>query len=126
MARLHQVLPLLALITLSGTAPAQQKAAKPPQAIYVVTYIDVYPNFADEAKKLLQQFAVDSRKDPGSVRFEVLQDLSRSNHFTLVEAWQSKPDFDAHSSSAHTRAVREKIGPMIGAPFDERLYTIVP
>jgi quinol monooxygenase YgiN len=120
------MIPLLALFALSTTAPAQQKAEPQPQRLYVVTYIDVYPNFAEDAKKLLQQFAADSRKDDGSVRFEVLLDVARSNHFTLVEVWQSKPAFDAHSSSAHTRQVREKIGPMIGAPFDERLYYIVP
>jgi len=124
MVRLHQVLPLLAFIAFA--APAQQKAAKPPQAIYVVTYIDVYPNFADECKKLLQQFAVDSRKDAGSVRFEVLQDLSRSNHFTLIEIGRASRTSTRILHPPTPRAVREKIGPMIGAPFDERLYTIVP
>jgi quinol monooxygenase YgiN len=126
MKKLHCIIPLLAMFALSPTTPAQPKAGKEPQRLYVVTYIDVYPDFADQAKKLLQQFAADSRKDDGSVRFEVLLDLGRPNHFTLTEVWQSKPAFDAHAASAHTKEMRDKIGPMIGAPFDERLYTIVP
>jgi quinol monooxygenase YgiN len=126
MRKLRLIIPLFAILALAATAPAQQKAAKQPQALYVVTYIDVYPDFADEAKKLLTQFAADSRKDNGSVRFEVLLDLGRPNHFTLTEVWQSKQAFDAHSASAHTKQMRDKIGPMIGAPFDERLYSLVP
>jgi quinol monooxygenase YgiN len=127
MTKLQHVVPLLALLfAFSAAAPAQQKAGKESQRLYVVTYIDVYPNFADDTKKLLTQFATDSRKDEGFVRMEVLVDLVRSNHFTLTEVWQSKQAFDAHSASAHTKAMRDKIGPMIGAPFDERLYNLVP
>jgi quinol monooxygenase YgiN len=116
---------MLALFALA--TPAQQKAGKETQQrLYVVTYIDVYPNFADDTKKLLTQFATDSRKDDGFVRMEVLVDLVRSNHFTLTEVWQSKQAFDAHSALPHTKQMRDKMGPMIGAPFDERLYTLVP
>ncbi len=126
MARLQQVVPLLALLfALPAAVPAQPKTEKP-QRLYVVTYIDVYPNFADDTKKLLTQFAADSRKDEGFVRMEVLLDVARSNHFTLTEVWQSRQAFDAHSASAHAKQMRDKIGPMIGAPFDERLYNLVP
>ncbi len=125
MAKLQLIIPLLAILAVS--APAQPKAAKEqPQRLYVVTYIDVYPNFADDTKKLLTQFAADSRKDEGFVRMEVLLDVARANHFTLTEVWQSRQAFDAHSASAHTKQMRDKMGPMIGAPFDERLYNLVP
>jgi quinol monooxygenase YgiN len=124
MPGLRFIIPLLAIFAIS--APAQQKAAKESQRLYVVTYIDVYPNFAEDTKKLLTQFATDSRKDDGFVRMEVLVDLVRSNHFTLTEVWQSKQAFDTHSAAAHTKQMRDKMGPMIGAPFDERLYNLVP
>ena len=47
-----------------------QPKAEPP--VHVVTYVDVYPNFAADTAKLLQQFAADNRKDAGFVRFEAL------------------------------------------------------
>src|SRR4029079_17210587 len=71
----------------------QQNASKP---LYVVTYVDVFPNYATEAASLLQTFANDSRKDPGAVRFEVLRDVARVNHFSIVEIWDSQKNYDAH------------------------------
>jgi len=39
-----------------------------------------------------------------------------------VEVWQSREAFEAHDASPHTRAYREKLQPMLGSPFDERLH----
>ena len=51
------------------------------------------PALAAEGAKLLQQFATDSVKDPGSVRFELLREPNRNNHFTIVEVWQKPASF---------------------------------
>jgi quinol monooxygenase YgiN len=59
------------------------------------------------------------------VRFEVLQQ-DRPNHFTIIEVWQSKEAFDAHTASEHTKRFREKLAPRLGSPFDERLHNLVP
>ena len=115
------VLPLLVLALLAPgpRVAAQQNAGK---QLYVVTYVDVFPNFAAETGKQMQQFAEDSRKDPGCVRFEVMRDVERTNHFTIVEVWQNRQAYDAHLGLAHTKTFREKIQPGLGSPFDERLY----
>src|SRR5579871_1275737 len=117
MSRWLQMMVLLALAALA--AGAQQPAAK---QLYVVTYIDVFPNFAADTSKALLQFAADSRKDAGSVRFEVLRDVERTNHFTIVEVWENRQAYEAHLGLAHTKQFREKIQPGLGSPFDERLY----
>ena len=115
---------ILAVLLLALMAPlprggAQGNAGK---QLYVVTYVDVFPNFAAETAKQLQQFAEDSRKDPGCVRFEVMRDVERTNHFSIVEVWQSRQAYDGHLGLAHTKTFREKIQPGLGSPFDERLY----
>jgi quinol monooxygenase YgiN len=74
---------------------------------------------------LLQQYAADSRKDKGAVRVELYMQISRTNHFTLVEVWENQQAFEAHEAAAHTRQFREQIQPMLGSPFDERLHQIV-
>jgi quinol monooxygenase YgiN len=95
--------------------------------LYVVTHVDVLgPNGAAEAAKMLHEFAADSRKDQGSVRFEVLRDPDRLNHFTIVEVWRTRQDFESHLAAGHTRAFREKLQPMLGSPFDERLHKLLP
>jgi len=112
-------------IVLLTAASAQPKAEAKPGALYVVTYIDVFPNFTDDTLKALRQFATDSRKDHGSMRFEFLQDVVRTNHFSVVEVWQNRQAYDAHLTQEHTKRFREKIQPGLGSPFDERLYNLV-
>jgi quinol monooxygenase YgiN len=114
---------LLALVFGSLTMPAQQA---PERQLYVVTYVDVYPNFAAEASKLLDQFAADSRKQAGSVRFEVLRDVARQNHMAIVEVWQNRQTYEAHLTADHVKRFRERLQPMLGSPFDERLYNLIP
>lgn len=97
------------------------------ERLYVVTHVDVLgQNGAAEAAKMLHQFAADSRNDRGSVRFEVLRDPDRLNHFTMVEVWRTRQDFESHLAASHSRAFREKLQPMLGSPFDERLHKLLP
>jgi quinol monooxygenase YgiN len=129
MSRTLSLLTWIAIGFASGgpisTAAAQTAAKNGGGSVYVITHVDVTPNYAEPGTKLLQQFAMESRKDPGVVRFEVLKQDSRGNHFTVVEVWQTQQAFDAHSSAAHTKAFREKLGPMLGSPYDERVHSIV-
>jgi hypothetical protein len=50
----------LAPVVLPASASAQQKAEARSGALYVVTYIDVFPNFTDDTMKALRQFATDT------------------------------------------------------------------
>lgn len=93
--------------------------------LYVVTHIDAEPNFTKDAMSLLQKFATDSRKDPGAVRVELLEEDGKPNHFTVVEVWRDKKAYEAHIVLAHTKEFRTKLFPMLGSPFDERLHAAV-
>ena len=70
-----------------------------------------------------EKLAEDGRKEPGSERFEAWQQNNRTNHFTVVEIWKNREAADAHAVTASTKEFREKLGPMIGALFDDRFYT---
>ena len=101
---------------------AQDSALK--DRIYVVTHVDTLPGNGPAAK-LLQQYVMDSKKDKGAVRIELYVQISRANHFSLVEVWENQQAYDAHLAAAHTRQFREQIQPILGSPFDERLHQIV-
>jgi quinol monooxygenase YgiN len=108
---------------------AQQPAAAPPTGpVYVVTHVDIIGGQQGVADviKLMHDFQVESLKDPGATRFEVLQQDSRFNHFVMLEVWQSREAYDAHNGLEHSRRFREKIGPMLGSPFDVRLHRMLP
>ena len=112
--RLHQGLSV-------GPAPA----ANAPGAVYAVTHVDVIPPKKDDALALLRNLADDSRKEPANLRFDVVQQTSRPNHFTVVEIWKDRPAFDAHGMAVHTRLFRDQLAPMSGALYDERLYFLL-
>jgi quinol monooxygenase YgiN len=94
-------------------------------ALYAVTHVDVIPPRKDDGVALLTRLAEDSRQDGGNVRFDVVQQTNRPNHFTVVEEWQDRLAFDAHAMAPHTRQFRDRLAPMSGALYDERLYTIL-
>src|SRR5437762_1467822 len=114
------------ILTIMAAIPAGSSAQTPPPAIegpvYVATYVEVVPTAADEGAALLKQYRDASRKDAGNQRFEVQQQGNRPNHFTVVEIWADKKAYDAHVMAGHTRLFRDKLGPMSGALYDERLY----
>ena len=109
--RLHHGLSVVAALT-----------ASPAGAVYVVTHVDVIPPRKDDAVVALKQLAEDSRKDPGHVRFDVVQQTNRPNHFTVVEVWTDRKAFDAHGMASHTKRFRDQLAPMSGSLYDERLY----
>lgn len=91
-------------------------------AIYVVTHVDVFPAGKDQAATLVTALAEAGRKLPGNLWFDVLQVVGHANHFTLVEGWQDRASFDASLMAPATRDFRQKITPLEGALYDERLY----
>ena len=94
-------------------------------AIYVVTHVDVIPPRKDDGIVAVRQLAEDSRKGEGNVRFEVVQQTNRPNHFTVVEIWKDARAVEAHSMAAPTRQFRDKLAPATGALYDERMYKAV-
>ena len=104
-----------------GAAPPVSAAGP----IYVVTHVDVIPPRKEDGVVLLRQLAADSGKDTGNLRFDVLQQTNRPNHFTVVEAWKDRNAFDAHGMAVHTRQFRDRLAPMSGALYDERLYVVL-
>ena len=117
-----EILAVLILVTgaVAGAVLAQGQEMR--DRIYVVTHVDIIPPQKDAGTKLVQQYVLDTRKDPGVVRVEAGAEISRGNHISLVEVWQSRKAFDEHVAAAHTRQFRQQIDPMLGSPYDERLH----
>jgi quinol monooxygenase YgiN len=94
----------------------------PHGALYVVTHVDVIPPRREDAVAALKVLGEANRGASGNVRYEVVQQTNRPNHFTLVEIWRSRDAFEANSVSAHQREFRDKLAQMTGALYDERLF----
>ena len=88
--------------------------------VVVVSHVDVAPN--PQVAVMLKDLAEASRKEPGNVRFDVVQHTMRANHFTVLEVWRDQKALDAHVAAPHTRQYRDTLQPMTGSPLDERVY----
>jgi quinol monooxygenase YgiN len=101
------------------------KAQPPRDALYVLTHVDVFPTFKDQAIELVKAQAEAARKDGGNLRYDVLQWDGHPNHFTLVEIWRDRKAFDASIVTPQNKEFRDKLTPLEGALYDERLYHVV-
>jgi quinol monooxygenase YgiN len=104
-------------------APAS--AVVPASAVYGVMHVDTTPTPTSNAVMLLQQLAEVGRKEDGNLRFDVVQHLTRTNHFTVIELWRDRRSADAHALAANTKKFRDDLLPILGSPYDDRFYKAV-
>jgi quinol monooxygenase YgiN len=97
-----------------------------PGAIYVVTHVDVTSDHKDDCIKLLRSMSEATTKESGNLRYDVFQQANRPNHFTAVEIWTNRKSFYDHAAAVTTRTLREQLLPISGAPYDERVYVVLP
>ncbi len=94
-------------------------------AIYAVTHVDCVPTRKDDGIVLLKDLSGPSRQENGNLRFDVLQQASRPNHFTVIEAWKDEAGVLSHVAAPHTRQFRAALHPIGGALYDERFYKAI-
>jgi quinol monooxygenase YgiN len=118
MREFHWTLPLTVAACLMG-APAHAGGFG---EVVVVTHVDVDPQNVPVAEPLLVTFVEDSRNDRGVKSFTLITQDPTTNHFQLIEVFRDMRAFDAHVSAQHTITFRTNLQPLLGAPYDERLY----
>jgi quinol monooxygenase YgiN len=94
-------------------------------ALFLVTHVDVIPQRKDDGVAAVTQLADDSRRHEGNLRFEVVQQTNRPNHFTIMEIWTDARAMEAHSMAPATRLFRDRLAPATGALYDERKYRAI-
>lgn len=95
----------------------------PSGSIYVMTHVDVMPPYQDACAVLLKVMRSETIQDHGNIAYNVLRQDHELNHFTVAEVWVSRAAFEEHVGASHTVAFRQKLLPMTGALYDERLFT---
>jgi quinol monooxygenase YgiN len=107
-----------------GLSVAAPKGQLPADALYVLTHVDVFPTYKDQAIELVKAQAEAARKDDGNLRYDVVQWDGHPNHFTLIEVWRDRKAFDTSVTTPHNKEFRDKLTPLEGALYDERLYQL--
>jgi quinol monooxygenase YgiN len=103
-----------------------EKAATVPGAVYMQVHLDVFPPGIAKTLVALKELAEAARKGEGNLRFDVVQSIQQpTSHTTLYGGWQSRKAYDAFEGSGYARRFRDAIGPLLGSPYDDRLYALV-
>lgn len=66
-----------------------------------------------------------SVREPGNLRFDVLQSAQDPFRFLLYEAYAASADADAHKRTAHYLAWRETVAPWMARPRESVPYTAI-
>ena len=106
------------LLSLGEVALAQDAA----QPIYIVTYMEVAPDSASEARHLILAYANEARKAFGAVQVDALQRISDPGHFALIEQWQSQGAKQAFAATDPVTKFRAGLNPLQSAAYDERIH----
>jgi quinol monooxygenase YgiN len=103
-----------------GPAPAATGA------VSMMLHLDVFPPGLVPTLAAVKQVAEAARKGDGNLRYDVVQSVKAPlSHMTLYAAWQSRKAFDDYEASAYGRHFRATVGPLLGSPYDDRLYVPV-
>jgi quinol monooxygenase YgiN len=105
-----------------SVGPATPASGDP---VVILTHVDVVPTQVEPGTAKVKAFVEEGRSARGNRRFDDVVQLSRKNHFTVIESWDSLADKSAWISSKTARAFREELQPMSGALYDERAYKLV-
>jgi quinol monooxygenase YgiN len=89
-------------------------------------HLDVFPPGLVPTLAAVKELAAAARKGEGNLRYDVVQSVKAPlSHMTLFAAWQNRKAFDSYEMSDYARQFRDKVGPLLGSPFDDRLYTLI-
>lgn len=84
--------------------------------ITTIVYVKVKPEFAQAfAAECLKNHEA-SVREPGNRRFDVLRADDDPCSFALYEAYDSAAEAAAHKETAHYKAWREAVAPMMAEP----------
>jgi len=104
-----------------SVGPAQ--AAAGGDIIYMQLHLGVFPPGIEPTLAAARAVAEAARKGEGNLRYDVVRSVKPPlSHTTLFAAWQNRKAFDAYENSAYARQFRDAVGPLLGSPFDDRLY----
>lgn len=108
----------------SSMAFAARSVAAEGQVI-VIAELVAKPDQVEALRKLLVPFAAQSRKEPGCLRYELLEVGNEPGRFLTVETWESKAAIDAHMSTPAIKAAVPMLGPILAKPFTQTFLTSV-
>ncbi|MCG6552854.1 MAG: antibiotic biosynthesis monooxygenase [Candidatus Magnetominusculus sp. LBB02] len=93
--------------------------------IVTVVEVSVKPEYIDafiEASKSNHEGSV---KEPGNMRFDILQSAVDAAQFVLYEAYESEEASKAHKETAHYKKWKDLVAPMMATPRKGTAHRVI-
>jgi quinol monooxygenase YgiN len=95
--------------------------------LVVQVHVHVKPDCVEAFKQASVANAVESLKEPGIARFDVLQQVDDPTRFILVEAYRTPEAPAAHKETAHYAAWRDAVANLMAEPrFSVKFTNLYP
>jgi (4S)-4-hydroxy-5-phosphonooxypentane-2,3-dione isomerase len=93
--------------------------------IATLVHVQVKADLLDDFIAATEMNQKESVKEPGNLRFDILQDVSDPTRFTFYEAYESEEAAAAHKETPHYNAWRTAVEPAMASPREGIRYTIL-
>ena len=93
--------------------------------IVTCVYVSVIPDFIPDFIKVTTENRNESVKEPGNLRFDLLQLGDDPAKFLLYEAFESEVAAANHKTTSHYLRWRNEVAPMMAEPRKGIRYNIV-
>jgi autoinducer 2-degrading protein len=87
-----------------------------------LVHVHVRPDRVEDFRQASFLNASESRREPGVVRFDVLQETEDASRFVLVEVFRSPAAAAAHRETPHYQRWRDTVNELMAEPRTNRKY----
>jgi len=91
----------------------------------VIARVKARADKVDELRSVLISLVEPTRKEPGCLSYNLLQNNEDPTDFTLVEEWESNKALESHLAAKHFKDAQVKLPGLVAAKADIRLYQLV-
>lgn len=90
----------------------------------VIAYFYARPEKQQDLEKILQDFVVQTRQEPGCVNYDLHQGDDDPNVFVFYENWRSHGDWDLHNQKPFLKSFLDKRTDYLTKEIEVRTYTM--
>ena len=91
----------------------------------VTVFVHVLPESVEAFRTASLANAAASIREPGVVRFDVVQETDEPSRFVLFEVYRGQEGAAAHKQTAHYQTWRDTVAPMMAEPRTSKSYATV-
>jgi quinol monooxygenase YgiN len=91
----------------------------------VIARVKARPGKANELLLVLSSLVEPTRKEPGCLSYELLQNNEDPTDLTLIEEWQNNTALESHFATKHFKDALTKLPNLVAAEPDIRRYQVV-